>query len=248
MRVGTAAVPSGATTSTLLGSVTRWRRRDCRRHSNPSPVLECADEGHCAICVVTRSAYRAYSAYAAYVENDMVMRLRCNRKTGRQRVLHRNMAFHIIQNFPLSSFLGNFQVYRSNPCGQLHHKLQLNFLFPAYLDHSRRQRSIPRWRQCNYSWGNAKSRPPYQKEPEHDQWKADHEGQGYPQGEVRRGAATAASAHEQHCICRHWEVRRWPAFPQGGRRRGDRAARRRQDCRLEIRRAEETDALGRVAD
>jgi hypothetical protein len=122
MRVGTAAVPSGATTSILLGSATRWRRRDSRRHSSPSPVLECADEGgHCASCVVTGSAYRAYSAYAAYVENDMVTRLRCNRNTGRQRVLHRNMALPTITKYQDPYFLGNFKVHRSNPCGQANH-------------------------------------------------------------------------------------------------------------------------------
>lgn len=54
---------------------------------------------------------------------------------------------------------------------------RLTSLSPAYLDHSRRQRSIPRWQQCNYSWGNANSRPlenaiPIpctQQEPEHDE-------------------------------------------------------------------------------
>jgi hypothetical protein len=81
--------------------------------------------------LVNGAAYAAYSAYAAYVENDMVMRLRCNRKTGRQRVLHKNMAFPTITKYQVPYFLGNFTVHRSNPCGQAHHQLQLNFHVPC---------------------------------------------------------------------------------------------------------------------
>ena len=48
-------------------------------------------------------------------------------KMGYNRVLAINMAFPVITKYQDPSFLGNFQVYLSNPCGQLHHKLQLNF-------------------------------------------------------------------------------------------------------------------------
>jgi hypothetical protein len=73
------------------------------------------------------SAYAAYRAYSAYVENETVMRLRCNRKTGRQRVLQQNMAFPTITKYQDPYFLGNLKVHRSNPCGQAHHQLQRHF-------------------------------------------------------------------------------------------------------------------------
>ena len=44
-------------TTSALCTGTRWRRRDYRRHSNPSLVLERADEGNCASYPVTGTAY-----------------------------------------------------------------------------------------------------------------------------------------------------------------------------------------------
>ena len=74
-----------------------------------------------------RSAYAAYRAYSAYVDFGMSMRLRHNRKTGRQRVLHKNMGFPTTEKYQDPYFLGNLKVYRSNPCGQAHQQLQRNF-------------------------------------------------------------------------------------------------------------------------
>ncbi len=54
--------------------------------------------------LVNGPAYLAYLAYAAYVDFGMPMRLRCKRKPGSYRVLHENVRFPMITNFPFVLF------------------------------------------------------------------------------------------------------------------------------------------------